>query len=523
MKTAATSLVVLIVALQAGGETTFAMAATRVGFEVTSTLADGSRGPRCEGAQQFDKGGRAEWWILIEQRRPDPSSPTTDRVVIRCGAGTARAALANGAAPAGTPYFTADLAFFAFPVSWLGTRGFNVDVSLSGQRRSGTAASGEPIYETVTDKRKLFFDGSGSLLLPLFVPGESERRTIGVLDAVLRVTAEPVRPAGTSFGAIAVLSDTPGARLLLDGGEVGSTAGDIGVVLNTVVSGDRLLEARDAKGRAVRKWVRVERGRKVVVDLSFAAGAPVAKSFNLAPIGKNAQGFDEYRRERDEAIVIAIPGGEFLMGNKKTEREPLEHRVEVSDFLIDKTEVTWAQFMRFAAATETPLPPHEPYWGIKPDHPVSFVTWEEAKAYCEWTGGRLPTEAEWEKAARGTDERMFPWGNDPPDPTRAVFRRTWGLTATDSVWAHPTGASPYGLLDAGGSMWEWCADWYDENYYQVSPRTNPKGPASGQAHVVRGGSWDSRPTVLSASCRNWGARSYREGDFGFRCAMNPPR
>jgi formylglycine-generating enzyme required for sulfatase activity len=221
--------------------------------------------------------------------------------------------------------------------------------------------------------------------------------------------------------------------------------------------------------------------------------------------------------------MVEIPAGEFLMGNRETERSPLEHRVHVSGFLIDKTAVTWGQYKRFAAATGTAMPPHEPFWGIHDDHPAVFVTWEEAKAYCEWVGGRLPTEAEREKACRGTDERTYPWGNEEPTPERAAFRRSWGFGATDPVGAHPKGASPYGLLDMGGNVWEWCADWYDDKYYEVAPRRDPTGPSSGEAHVVRGGSWDSRPSVLSCSCRNWGYRGYREGDFGFRCAVDSSR
>jgi len=89
------------------------------------------------------------------------------------------------------------------------------------------------------------------------------------------------------------------------------------------------------------------------------------------------------------------------------------------------------------------------------------------------------------------------------------------------VGVHPSGASPYGLLDMGGNVWEFVADWYDDKYYEVSPARDPKGPSTGRARVVRGGSWDSRPSVLSCSCRNWGYRGYREGDFGFRCAMDP--
>jgi formylglycine-generating enzyme required for sulfatase activity len=104
-----------------------------------------------------------------------------------------------------------------------------------------------------------------------------------------------------------------------------------------------------------------------------------------------------------------------------------------------------------------------------------------------------------------------------------VFRRDWGTEGSDAVGIRPAGASPYGILDAGGNMWEWCEDWYDPDYYRVSPLENPMGPPTGRARIVRGGSWDSRPSVLSASARNWGYVGYREGDFGFRCAADPPR
>jgi formylglycine-generating enzyme required for sulfatase activity len=219
---------------------------------------------------------------------------------------------------------------------------------------------------------------------------------------------------------------------------------------------------------------------------------------------------------------VKIPAGDFVMGNPKTERQPLEHQVYVSEFLMDKMTVTWRQYKKFAGASGSPLPP-EPFWGTHDDHPVVFVSWEDGRGYCEWVGGRLATEAEREKAARGTDKRMYPWGNEPPDAERAVHRRSWGFAATDPVGAHPSGASPYGILDIAGNVWEWCMDWYDKDYYSVSPRRDPKGPTQGIAHVVRGGSWDSRPDVLSSSCRSFGSIGYREGDFGFRCAMNAPR
>jgi formylglycine-generating enzyme required for sulfatase activity len=151
------------------------------------------------------------------------------------------------------------------------------------------------------------------------------------------------------------------------------------------------------------------------------------------------------------------------------------------------------------------------------------MRWDEAKAYCEWAGGRLPTEAEREKATRGTDGRMFPWGSAPPSAEHAVFGRYWGQAGNDAVGGRPAGASPYGVLDSEGNMWESCEDWWDPDYYQSSPRKDPAGPRTGTARVERGGSWDSRWVTLSASRRNFAFIGYREGDFGFRCASDLPR
>jgi len=225
---------------------------------------------------------------------------------------------------------------------------------------------------------------------------------------------------------------------------------------------------------------------------------------------------------RDGATMIQIPEGEFLMGNLETEGAPLPHTVYVSSFLMDKLPLTVGRFKRFAVATRRPLPP-DPYWGVHDDFPVAFIRWDEAKAYCEWAGGRLPTEAEREKATRGTDGRMWPWGREPPTPERGVFRRNWGQEGNDAVGIRPAGASPCGLLDTGGNMWEFCEDWWDSDYFKSSPQKDPAGPKTGRARVVKGGSWDSRPTVLSASSRNFAYTGYREGDFGFRCASDPPR
>jgi sulfatase modifying factor 1 len=483
----------------------------RVSIEVFGNAVGGSEASRCAIAQDFANAGRVDLWIEVW-----PKQAAAGPAEIRCGLGT-RLSNKGPSMPTEMPYLAADLTTSAFPVGQLGIRAFNVELSISGRKLAGEP----PKYELFSERRKLFFNEGGNAFLPLSISDEREQAVLGFFETLVNIGVTRVRGDGAAYGSVTVKSDAVGAQIFLDGGVTALSTTDDEVTLTNVLAGDREVLARDSKGRTVRKWVGVQKDRRSVVSLNFEA--TTEKPFGVSSVGKNAQGFDEYRRLRDQALVIKIPAGEFLMGNKKTEREPFEHRVELSEYLIDKNEVSWGQFLKFAEATDRPLPPHEPYWGIHDDHPAVFVTWEEATAYCEWTGGRLPTEAEWEKAARGTDDRMYPWGNEEPDPEKGVFRRAWGQIATDPVGAHPNGASPYGLLDAGGNVWEWCSDWYDGGYYQISPAKDPQGPTSGQARVVRSGSWDSRPAVLSASCRNWGPRGYREGDFGFRCAMDSPR
>ena len=210
------------------------------------------------------------------------------------------------------------------------------------------------------------------------------------------------------------------------------------------------------------------------------------------------------------------------MGSPEGEGEADErpqHRVYVSEFLIDKTEVTWRQFRKFANAKGTSIS-RTPVWGTSDDYPAAFILWEEAKGYCEWAGGRLPTEAEWEKAARGTDGRKYPWG-DEWDAKRCNAI-SGGLHQPESVGSYPNCLSPYGVLDMAGSMKEWCADRYGETYYAESSSRDPEGPTSGRLRVMRGGGWMSQPMWLRAAYRFKRSPSSRNHDHGFRCAQDPP-
>lgn len=231
--------------------------------------------------------------------------------------------------------------------------------------------------------------------------------------------------------------------------------------------------------------------------------------------------------EKDGMQMVHVPAGEFIMGSLESEGwedERPQHTVYLDSFLIDKTEVTTAQYDRCVQAGACSLPDTKGYactYGApnKQDHPINCVDWSQAEAYCSWVGRRLPTEAEWEKAARGTDGRIYPWGNQMPSAALANF----DLKAEDTtpVGQYPSGASPYGALDMAGNVWEWVADWYDDQYYAQSTNEDPVGPSSGTYRVVRGGSWDDAAPDIRVAYRSGyepTPSTGRHDDLGFRCA-----
>jgi formylglycine-generating enzyme required for sulfatase activity len=470
----------------------------------------------CEASLEIVASGSLRWTIEIGAARPDPgrAGEAVDTIA-RCQLEEARSGKATTLEPVGDPVLIAELSVVASLLERRDVLSTAVEVTV--RKLAELDEQGAPVYRTSAHSRKLFFAEDGDALVPLWVAADDEAPELH--EVFLRITANEVVDAEHSlYGAILVVPGAIEGELLLDGGLAGRISAGRESVLRNIPVGLHELSARHDSGREL-EVVRVEARRTAVVDFADREPATGGAGYHLEALGPNASGFAEHRRRMDGAVVVKVPSGEFLMGNHETERTPLEHPVYVSDFLMDKTGVTWRQYKAFAAATGTPLPPREPYWGIHDDHPVVYVSWEEADGYCAWVGGRLPTEAEREKAARGTDGRKYPWGDEEPDPERAAFRRSWGHEATSPVGSYPTGASPYGLLEMGGNLWEWCSDWYDADYYQVSPYRDPRGPESGIGHVVRGGSWDSRPSVLSASCRNWGyihsRASRREEEPGF--------
>jgi eukaryotic-like serine/threonine-protein kinase len=253
--------------------------------------------------------------------------------------------------------------------------------------------------------------------------------------------------------------------------------------------------------------------------------------------------------EMDGMLEVIVPEGEFQMGDDIPYTQPV-HTVWLDAYWIDKTDVTNAMFKKFVNATgyktdvenagssnvvndkdktiggaglvrgATWKYPQGP--NFKPsgndDHPVVQVSWNDAKAYCDWAGRRLPTEAEWEKAARGTDGRMYPWGNQAPSRDFLNFYKN--VDASTPVGSYPAGASPYGALDMAGNVFQLVLDWFNENYYSSQTEwRNPQGPASGDRHFSKGSSWATVDVkyLVSADRYDWYPDS-SSNLIGFRCA-----
>ncbi len=247
----------------------------------------------------------------------------------------------------------------------------------------------------------------------------------------------------------------------------------------------------------------------------------------------------------DGAALVQIPAGTFTMGtNDDPEAWPREkpaHEVYLDEYWMDQTEVTvwmFAEFVRQTGHTsiaeengygyiydegwvQTPGASwRNPFGGGEVENkflPVTQVSWTDAQAYCEWAGRRLPTEAEWEKAARGSDLRRYPWGDDEPRADLLRFESTDGPV---NVGSFLMGVSPYVIFDLAGNVYEWVFDWYQEDYFQVSPDSNPQGPASGQYRVMKGGGWNSSAKQVRITGKDVGEPQSYNALLGFRCAAD---
>ena len=370
---------------------------------------------------------------------------------------------------------------------------------------------------------------------------------------------------------LASVGDAPSGTLVAYATAPGRVAAD-GTGRNGVYTGELLkamrapgLKLEDVFKRVIRNVRQATREQQVPWYLSSVDG-----DFVFAPLPPDPA---KVVKGDDSAEMVLVPAGEFRMGSTREEvdrtiaecrkrssnpseaqcrnwyeRELPQHRVLLADFYIDRYETTNALFETFVRATghQTTAEREGNGWARQQkdgtwqqlrvsgaswrapngagapapsDHPVVQVSWHDAEAYCKWAGKRLPTEAEWEKAARGTDVRRYPWGEE-----WAAVRANGDMTAkvTRPVGSYPGGVSPYGVHDMAGNVAEWVADWSDASYYQRSPERNPKGLDSGTTRALRGGSFLSDPVSLRTAYRFLDPPGFRNNLIGFRCARGAP-
>ena len=234
--------------------------------------------------------------------------------------------------------------------------------------------------------------------------------------------------------------------------------------------------------------------------------------------------------------AVLIPQGAFEMGSRRSlmELNPSEifnpdrhmlgpedpaHEVILDAYYIDIYEATNEDYKKYMAAKgyKAPLFWDDPYFN-GPRKPVVGVSWEEAQHFCKWKNMRLPTEAEWEKAARGKRPVKYPWGDEEPGPARLNYNNI--LKKTVAVGSYPSGKSDYGVYDLAGNVSEWVQDWHFPEYYLFSPKENPPGPEKGQYKVIRGGNWRSNPEDVRLTYRNATIPKIRNRSIGFRCAAS---
>jgi len=304
------------------------------------------------------------------------------------------------------------------------------------------------------------------------------------------------------------------------------------------------------------------------IQASRRKSQPIPETKKLATPYLNLQMGAKKQRPKDGMTMLYVPAGSFLRGSadwdlEAYEEEKPQRELYLDAFWIDQTPVTNAMFVRFVNETgyktqaekdegsyvftqhsdgywdevdganwRHPLGPESNLTGLQ-DHPVVHVNCHDAKAYCQSVGRRLPTEAEWEKAARGGDGRLYPWGNQKVAGNLLNFADRNlnapgsddniddGYEYTSPVGNYPAGASPYGALDMAGNVWEWVADYFDPDYYKYAPTHNPPGPQSGEDRVLRGGSWYYVARHVRTANRYWFAATDRVNNVGFRCAYSP--
>ena len=234
----------------------------------------------------------------------------------------------------------------------------------------------------------------------------------------------------------------------------------------------------------------------------------------------------EYIWEKDSSIMVYIPPGPFLMGSEEgPEHERPVHEVHLDGYYIDKYEVSWRRwklsgFPYAEYQFSRMVYPEAQDWGILDDHPVMAVSWIWAQKYAEWAGKSLPSEAQWEKAARGTDGRRYPWGNQPPTFDRVLWKEhPLAKKKAAAVDCCPAGTSPYGVFNMAGNAYEWCLDYFSKDYYSRSPKRNPVNLEPGKYRVLRGGAFVLDKEDLRSALRYRLREDDRAPYIGFRLVL----
>jgi len=266
----------------------------------------------------------------------------------------------------------------------------------------------------------------------------------------------------------------------------------------------------------------------------------------LATTTETRSRIDAIAAQAESSSMMPVAEGFFFMGTARTGHESFsltlqyddteqpQRRIRLDRYEIDRDEVSLSEFLRWLTQRHQPIPAEihtliehvMTVHALTPDTlarwPALYVTWTEAADFCRAQGKRLPTEAEWEKAARGEEGRLFPWGTQPPTPALAMFGQyhVHEIPIVASVRSGEEGRSPYGLHHMAGNAAEWVADWFGIDYYMTMPERDPHGPATGRYKVIRGGSWKSTPALLRSATRSGAPPEQRAATIGFRCARS---
>lgn len=366
------------------------------------------------------------------------------------------------------------------------TKKFNLTVNL-GEGVQGSPSSGTYPYKKGEVVNYNYSAASGYTDLNVLLDGSP----VPANGTITMNSNHTLTAAATELGSIKVSSTPTGASIWLDDGDTGKKTN---TVLRNVLPGSHKITLKKTGYWDEEVEVTVEPGKQSQVSKNLVKGIE----------------------------WIKIPAGEFKMGDNFKEGYPHErpvHEVYLDEYYISKYEVTFDQYDKFCEETGRTKADDRGFGRVS--RPVIRVSWEDGKAFCDWLSQKtgknihLPTEAQWEKAARGTDQRRYPWGNFAPKCNLANYQDC-GLNKTQPVGSYPAGVSPYGVHDMSGNVWEYCQDWFSENYYSISPRNNPQGPSSGVKRVLRGGGWMDISSFLRSASRHYTRLSYPEDHKGIR-------